>query len=301
VVDAEEAAGLPAEKVFVFASGTQGEPASSLTRLSQGADVRGLKIKGGDTIIMSSKMIPGNEKGILAVINGFSLLGANIISEITDKKIHVSGHPGAPEVKRMYNLIKPKYVVPVHGEPVMLKGHAELARSEGYIPVQLKAGHKLVLAEPAKEAQPQQVEGQEGKEAKAPKAFRPYLTQKTYPHGFNYIDGLNILENDPLILKERKKLGYEGLVVAALAIRTTTGEWVSEINLNTRGLLDEVIQADIMRGAVGKTTQALEAVFANGRIDDRTRAAEVISQTVRRHFKHERGKQPTVVVSFVEV
>jgi ribonuclease J len=290
VVDAEEAAGLPAEKVFVFASGTQGESGSSLTRLSQGADVRGIKLKQGDTVIMSSKMIPGNERGILNVINGFSLLGVNIITELTDKEIHVSGHPGRPDVQRMYNLLKPTYVIPVHGEPLMFKAHAEFAKSEGYTPILFKNGHKLVLAEPP---------ATEGENAGKP--FRPYHTSKSFPHGFNYIDGLNILENDPLILKERKRLGYDGLVVAALAIRTTTGEWVSDVSLSTRGLIDEVLQADVMKSAVNKTSQALEAVFQNGRIDDRTRAAEVISQTLRRHFKHERGKQPATVIQFVEV
>ncbi len=302
VIDAEEAAGLPAEKVFVFASGTQGEPASSLTRLSQGADVRGLKIRQGDTVIMSSKMIPGNEKGILAVINGFSLLNANIISEITDKKTHVSGHPGAPDVKRMYKLLNPTFVIPVHGEPSMFKGHADLARAEGYTPVMLKNGHKLVLAEPVQ--QPKDFiaeEGKDAKEAKQPKPFRPYITKHSYPYGFNYVDGLNILENDPLILKERRKLSYDGVVVAALAIRTTTGEWLGEISMTTRGLMDEVIQADILKEGVAKTTQALEAVFQNGRIDDRQRANEVIQQTLRRHFKHQRGKQPTCLVTFVDV
>lgn len=289
VIDAEEAAGLPAEKVFVFASGTQGEPGASLTRLSTGVDVRGLKVKPSDTVIMSSKMIPGNERGILAVINGFCILGVNIISEITDKETHVSGHPGRPDVVRMYKHLNPTYVIPVHGEPMMFKGHAELAKAEGYTPVMLKNGHKLVLAEPAAE----------GETLKA--AFKPYSTSKSFPHGFNYIDGLNILENDPLILKERKRLGYDGLVVASLAIRTTTGEWTSDVSLTTRGLIDEVLQADVMKSAVNKTGQALDAVFQNGRIDDRTRAAEVISQTLRRHFKHERGKQPSTVVQFVEV
>ncbi len=301
VIDAEEAAGLPAEKVFVFASGTQGEPGASLTRLSTGADVRGLKMRGGDTVIMSSKMIPGNEKGIINVINGFAMLGVNIISEITDKATHVSGHPGAPDVKRMYKHLKPTYVVPVHGEPLMFKGHADLARAEGYAPALLKNGHKLVLAEPEQAPSVEVVE-KSGKEApKGAKPFRPYHTKHSYPYGFNYIDGLNILENDPLILKERKKLGYEGLVVASLAITTTTGEWQGDISLTTRGLLDEVIQADIMRDGIAKTGQALEAVFQNGRIDDRTRAAEVISQSLRRHFKQQRGKQPTCVVNFVDV
>lgn len=313
VIDAEEAAGLPAEKVFVFASGTQGEPASSLTRLSQGADVRGLKMRAGDTVIMSSKMIPGNEKGILAVINGFAMLNVNIISEITDKKTHVSGHPGAPDVKRMYKLLNPTYVVPVHGEPIMFKGHAELARAEGYTPVLLKNGHKLVIAEPAQEPKEPKESKKDAKmeegapEARHPtpdtrtKPFRPYITKHSYPHGFNYVDGLNILENDPLILKERRKLSFDGVAVAALAIRTTTGEWLGEISLTTRGLMDEVIQADILKEGIAKTTQALEAVFPDGRITDRPRANEVIQQTLRRHFKHQRGKQPTTLVTFVDV
>lgn len=296
VVDAEEAAGLPADKVFVFASGTQGEGGSSLTRLSQGTDVRGLKLKQGDTVIMSSRMIPGNERAVLSVINGLTMLNVRVISQLNDYDIHVSGHPGKADVRRMYKAIKPTYVVPVHGEPYHLFAHADFAKAEGYQPLQLKAGHKLVLAEEMDAPK----EGQDGKEGKA-KAFRPYHTSHTYPHGFNYIDGLNILENDPLILKERRKLGYEGLITAALAIRTTTGEWASEVSLSTRGLIDEVLQADVMKGAVQKTTQALETIFPDGRIDDRTRAAEVISQTLRRHFKLERGKQPSTVVLFTDI
>lgn len=284
VVEPAEAAGLPPEKVFVFASGTQGEGGSSLTRLSQGADVRGLKLKQGDTVILSSRMIPGNERAILNVINSLSLLNVNIISELNDPAIHVSGHGGRPEIERMYKLLKPTYVVPVHGEPMHLKAHEDIARGLGLRSLRLKAGHKLVLA------------GDDNGD----KPFKPYLTNHTYPHGFNYIDGLNILENDSFIIKERRKLGYEGLVVAALAINSRA-EWTSDLSLTTRGLLDEVLQADLMQEAVAKTTQALEAVFPSGQIDDRQRAAEVIQQALRRHFKHQRGKQPTIVVQFVDV
>lgn len=291
VIDAEEVSGLPADKVFVFASGTQGEGGSSLTRLSQGADVRGIKLREDDTVILSSRMIPGNERAILNVINGLSVLNTRVISELTDRKIHVSGHGGRPEIARMYALLKPKYVVPVHGEPVQMKAHAELAVELGYTPLRMKETRKLVIAEAPKE----------GAESDAQKPFKPYHTQHIYPHGFNYIDGLNILDNDSLILKERRKLGFEGLVVAALAVNTRSGAWVSDISLSTRGVLDEVLQANVLKGAVAKVTQALETIFPDGRIDDRTRAAEVIQQTIRRHFKHERGKQPSTVVQFVEV
>ncbi len=280
VVDAEEAAGLPDGKVFIFASGTQGESGSSLTRLSQGTDVRGIRLKAGDTLIMSSRMIPGNERGILNVINGLYSLGVNVISELNDHAIHVSGHPGRTEVTRMYNLLKPKYVIPVHGESYHLAMHEVFAREQGYTPMRLKAGHKLVLAG-------------EG-------VAQAHTSVHTYPHGFNYIDGLNILENDPFILRDRRAIGYNGIVAAAMPIRKN-GQMAGNINLTTKGLIDEVKQAAILKMAKTKTTQALEAVFPDRRIDDLKQATDVIDQTIRRVFKAERGKSPKVMVTWVEV
>jgi ribonuclease J len=240
VVDAEEAGGLPDGKVFIFASGTQGEGGSSLTRLSQGADVRGIRLKAGDTVIMSSRMIPGNERGILNVINGLNTLDVNVISELNDRDTHVSGHGGRPEIEKMYNLLKPKYVVPVHGEPYHLRAHEAFAKQQGYTPLRLKPGYKLVLA------------GEGVTEA--------HTAAHAYPHGFNYIDGLNILENDPLILRERRKLGIEGLVTAALPLRRN-GQIAGALSLSTRGLLDEVRQAEILKAAKLKTIQTLETLF----------------------------------------
>lgn len=280
VVDAEEAAGLPDGKVFIFASGTQGEGGSSLTRLSQGTDVRGIRLKAGDTVIMSSRMIPGNERGILDVINGLYSLDVNVISELNDRETHVSGHGGRPEIERMYSLIKPKYVVPVHGESLHLRTHEQFAKSLGYTPLRLVAGHKLVLAG-------------EGVEA-------AHTSTHLYPHGYNYIDGLNILENDPLILRERKAIGFNGIVAVALPVRKN-GQIAGPVSLTTRGIIDEVKQAAIIKQTKTKTMQALEAVFRDKRIDDLKQAADIIDHTVRRTFKAERGKAPKVMVNFVEV
>lgn len=282
IVEAEEIRGLPRNKVLVFASGTQGEPQASLTRLSQGNDVRGIKMEAGDTVIMSSKMIPGNERPILNVINNLYHRGAKVLSEITHNDIHVSGHGGQPEIQRMYKAVRPKYVVPVHGEAAHLQRQAEFARENGLTPLSIADGRKLVLFS-------------------AEEGFKPHLQQHAYPHGLNYIDGLNILENDPFILKERRKLAFEGLVTAALAIRQSNGEWVSEVSLTSRGLLDERVQATSLQAATRQVTQALEAGFPDGLIQDRTKAVELITQSLRRTFKQERGKQPTIVVQLVEV
>jgi mRNA degradation ribonuclease J1/J2 len=121
-----------------------------------------------------------------------------------------------------------------------------------------------------------------------------------YPHGYNYIDGLNILENDPLILRERKAMGFNGLVAAAIPLRKN-GALAGQISLTTRGIIDEVKQAAILKMAQTKTLQALEAVFRDRIIDDRKQAADVIDHTIRRVFKAERGKAPKVMINFVDI
>lgn len=283
VIDAEEAAKLPPNKVFVFASGTQGETEASLSRLSQGTEVRGLRVTEGDTVILSSRMIAGNEKAIMNVINGLYGLGATMFTQINDKQTHVSGHASRPEIQRMYKLLKPHYVVPVHGETSHLMEHAQCATEWGYKPLHIKPGYKLVLAG----------EGVSEKGA--------YTQTHVHPHGYNYVDGLYILGNDPLPLKERRKLSYDGVVCAALAIRKSNGEWLGDVVVTTKGLIDEHKQKALLDKASSLSMKALDAVFNDGLIDNTAQAGEVISQTLRKLFKQERGKSPSVLVQVVEV
>lgn len=278
VIDAEQAAGLPPEKVFIFASGTQGEPGSSLTRLGHGQEVRGLRIHPGDTVIYSSRMIPGNERPILDVISGLYERGADVIGELVDKKTHVSGHGGRPDIQRMYKLLNPKYVVPVHGEGLHLVEHANVAKSWGYKPLRLKGGHKLVLA-----------------------PGDAHVAEHTYPHGANYVDGLNILNSEALPIKERKKMSYNGVVSAALAVRRSNGEWVGDLTLSTKGLIDERLQRKMIDKASGNAMKVLDSLFPDGFIDDQNQAREAISQSVRKSFRADRGKEPVVIVNIVEV
>jgi ribonuclease J len=226
-------------------------------------------------------MIPGNERPILNVISQLYERGANVVSELTDRDTHVSGHGGRPDIERMYRMLNPAYVIPVHGEPLHLVEHANVAKGWGYTPLRLKAGHKLVLADE--------------------KGGKPYIQDHTYPHGYNYVDGLNILPHDPLQLKERRKLSYDGVVSAAIAVRRTNGEWVGDISLSTRGLLDERLQKKVLDRASGHAMKVLENVFPDGLIDDPRAAIEAISSSLKKSFKQERGKTPTIIVNIVEV
>lgn len=281
IVEAEEAAHLPADKVLIFASGTQGETAASLSRMATGQVVRGMRITQGDTVILSSRMIPGNEKPILTVINGLYAIGAEVFSEINDRDVHVSGHASQPEIKKMYSLIKPRYVVPVHGEPMHLLEHRRVADAWGYHGMLMKPGHKLVLAN---------VQGDDA-----------FIDPHAYHVGANYVDGLNILNNECLPVKERRKMAYDGVVAVGMAVSRRNKEWLGDLTITTKGLIDEQLQKALLDKANAACVKVLEKAFPDAIIDDLNMAREAISQSIRKTFKTERGKTPTVLVNVVEI
>lgn len=281
IISPEEAAGMPPEKTMVIAAGTQGEPRSSMTRLSQGDTLGGVKVERGDIILLSSKMIPGNERPILDVCNNFVRLGATMLTEeIAD--VHVSGHGGKEEMQQMYSLLKPQIVVPVHGEEAHLMAQAEWAKACG-VPqtAQVRLGQKLVLSEPESTA-------------------TPYIMNNTFPSGENYVDGFNILDDDAWILQERRKMSFEGLVCVAFAVNEQTRELVGEPTIDTRGLIDPQLQGDLTSLAAKRAQDVLETVFPDGRITDLIQAQEAVTKTVRKVFAAERGKKPVVVVQAVQ-
>ncbi len=282
IVSSEEIAGLPPEQTMVIAAGTQGEPRSSMTRLSQGDTVGGIKVTSGDTVLFSSKMIPGNERPILDVCNNFVRLGVKVLNEhIAD--VHVSGHGGKEEMKQMYDLLKPQILVPVHGEEAHLMAQAEWALACG-VPhaVQVRLGQKLVLAEPDN-------------------AATPYIMNNTFPSGENYIDGFNILDDDAWIIQDRRKMAFEGLVCVALAVNEQTHEIQGEPAIESRGLIDPQLQSELMGIATQRAQDVLETIFPDGRMTDAIQAQEALTKTVRKVFVAERGKKPVVVVQIVYV
>lgn len=288
IVGADEAAGFPPAEVLVIASGTQGEGRSSLTRLSQGTNIRGVKVNKGDLVMLSSRMIPGNERDILDVCNNLVALGAEVMTDYSHP-IHVSGHGTRVDMKKMYNLIKPQTVVPVHGEESHLVAQAKWAKecsAECGIKnvVTVRNGRKLVLAE----------EGQA-------KDFVPYVMNNTFPVGRNYVDGFNILDDDLWLLSDRKKIAFNGLVVASVAINGQTRELQGDVTLTTRGLIDQNLQAALLTSAQQKTNHAVNKVFNDGIVDDVQALDAAIQKVIRQAFNQERGKKPVIVTQVVEV
>ena len=126
-LSAEDAYKLEDTKTLYLCTGTQGEPRSVLTRVSENS-YADLHLHSGDTVIFSSRIIPGNEESILTVQNNLSRMGVNVITTLDNFKIHASGHGSKPEIEQLYNLLKPQSVIPVHGEPIHLFRNAKIAK-----------------------------------------------------------------------------------------------------------------------------------------------------------------------------
>ena len=215
-ISEEAVSRLPDEQVVIITTGSQGEPMSSLARIAQDKH-KDVKVKQGDTIILSSRFIPGNEKAITAIINSLYRMGAEVIYEKVSA-IHSSGHAYAKELKQMIRLVKPKYFVPIHGEYRHLVKHAQLARKTG-----LSAEHTFVL------------ENGKGLWFEKGAAFpaEPVATGRVL------VDGKGIGDVGELVLRDRRHLAGDGLVIAILVVDEQTNEMLYGPDLISRGFVFE--------------------------------------------------------------
>jgi ribonuclease J len=214
LVSIEQALKLPDEQVVIMCTGSQGEPSSIIGRLSTGSN-RQFDVKPGDTVVLSSHPIPGNEESVSRAINRIMRLGANVIYDAL-APIHVSGHASQEEQKFLINLVRPKNFLPIHGELRMLKRHAWLAEQVG-IPTE-----NIVVAENG-----QTVELSDGK----------LKLGERIPGGYIFVDGQSIGDIDHDVMKEREQLARNGIVIVDLSVDKIKGRLVHEPEVVTRGFL----------------------------------------------------------------
>lgn len=206
-----EAGSIPDDHLLILVTGSQGEPRSALARIA--ADTHGnIALGEGDTVLFSSRRIPGNERAIGIVQDGLVRRGVRVITD-DDAPIHVSGHPARDELRRLYELVRPRYAVPVHGEWRHLAAHAELARSMGAEPVVLEDGDILQLRVGATEIIDQA------------------------PTGRLALDAARIVPLSGGVLSARKRMLFNGIVLASLAI-DRDGQRRGRPRVTAPGLLD---------------------------------------------------------------
>ncbi|HEY3979190.1 MAG TPA: ribonuclease J, partial [Streptosporangiaceae bacterium] len=203
LVEMREAEELPPDQIVLISTGSQGEPMSALSRMA-GRD-HPIRIAAGDTVILASSLIPGNETSVYRVINGLTRLGARVVHK-ESSLVHVSGHAPAGELLYLLNLVKPKNFMPVHGEWRHLRAHARLASLTG-VP-----DGNIVIAEDGVV-----VDLVDGQAAIA----------GSVPCGYVYVDGLSVGEVTEASLKDRRILGDEGFVSVVVVVDSTSGKLVA--------------------------------------------------------------------------
>ncbi|WP_282940597.1 ribonuclease J [Paenibacillus sp. RC67] len=216
LVEAGEAAGLEAERVAVLCTGSQGEPMAALARLASSTH-RQIKIMPGDTVILSATPIPGNERNVAQIVDNLFRLGANVIyGSGTVTGMHVSGHASQEELKLMLTLMKPTYFIPIHGEYRMLHQHRLLAEAVGvnYENIFILSNGDVV-----------DIEDQTARQS------------RKVPAGNTFVDGWGIGDVGNIVLRDRKHLSEDGILVVVITLSRTEGHILSGPDIISRGFV----------------------------------------------------------------
>ena len=245
ILDAFDIDNLPDDKIVVMCTGSQGEPLSALSRMANG-EHKTLSIHEGDTVILSATPVPGNEKAVQQVVNSLAKLGC----DVWDKNralVHVSGHGSQEELKLLMAMDKPTYFMPVHGEAVHLRAHAQLARKMG-----IKDDHIFIL--------------DNGDTLE----MRGGIVKRGTPveSGVVYVDGLRIGDTDPIVLRDRQKLANDGMVTA-VAIVSLKHKKIEAIEFSGRGVsfaIDDQFSEDAS-AAIMKTIEKGKFSFTSSGSD----------------------------------
>ena len=267
-ISCDEAMRLPRGEVLIIATGGQGEPRAALGRIASGSHE--LKLGQGDTVIFSSRVIPGNEVPIGRIMNQLSDLGVGIVTE-KQAHVHVSGHPGRPELIQMYDWVRPEIVVPVHGEARHLAEHARLALAHGVRHAVVQKNGDVIRLAPG---EPQKID-----EVRV---------------GQLILDGDVILPAEGSTINERRRIGYGGLITVALAI-ADDGTLAGRPLVRPFGVPVEEDRDDFIADA---TDAAIHAFTPAGNEDA---VREAVRLAVRRCATLWTGKKPLVEVMMVEV
>ena len=269
IIDEEDFDSIPREQLLVMTTGCQGEARAALTRLSEGG-FRNLKLAAGDTVIFSSKMIPGNEISIGRVLNRLVEAGVHVITE-KDADVHVSGHPGRPDLEAMYGWIRPQIAIPVHGEVRHMQAHAELATRAGVGRVIRPLNGTVIRLAPGK--------------AK--------IVDEA-PTGRLLVDGRLVIEAESETMAERRRIMHNGHM-AIMLVLDEDGAALCEPAIVAQGIPgweDEGVLCD----RVLDITESVLETLAPGDLRENDIVEEQVRRNVRRMLSNELGKRTVVVI-----
>lgn len=274
VIDINMINRYPADKLVIITTGSQGEPMSALTRMAF-SDHRKVEIHPNDYVIISATPIPGNEKTVSRVVNELMKLGADVVYEKM-YEVHVSGHACQEELKMIMGIVKPKYFIPVHGELKHLRKHAGLALSMG-IPKE-----NILIADNGRVAEISK------------KALR---CTSTVPAGRVFVDGYGVGDVGSVVLRDRKHLAQDGLVIVAVCIDRESGMIVSGPDVVTRGFVYVKESEELINAAREVGVEAIEAQTDGGYFDWNSIKASLRDEIS--HLMYERTKRSPMILPVI--
>ncbi len=270
-VSVDEALNMSPSKVVLMCTGSQGEPTSILGRLSRDTN-RLFGMREGDTVVLSSHPIPGNEETVSRTINSLFRRGANVIYDPI-ASVHVSGHASQEEIKLMLHLVKPKYLVPVHGELRHLHQHAELACEVG-----LPEENIAVI--------------ENGQILEFNQAGEMNLGERI-PGGYVFVDGTSVGDIGPSVVRERDILSREGFVLINLLTDRETGKLIREPEILTRGFIYEPEADELLLETLRHIAETVSSANGNMRRD--------VEKKVKNFLYSETKRRPMVFVTMAEL
>jgi ribonuclease J len=272
LVDIKAVEDLPDDRVVLMCTGSQGEPMAALSRMAN-RDHR-IRIGKGDTVVLASSLIPGNENAIYRVINGLTRLGADVVHQ-GNARVHVSGHATAGELLYCYNVVRPRNVMPVHGEMRHLVANAELAVRTG-VP-----SDRVVVAEDGVV-----VDLVDGVASIA----------GAVPCGYVYVDGSSVGEITEVELKDRRILGEEGFISVVIVVDSATGKVVAGPEIHARGFAEDQSVFDPVRESI---VRALAQAAADG-VGDTHQLQQMVRRVMGRWVNESYRRRPMILPLVVE-
>ncbi|QRK93902.1 ribonuclease J [Saccharopolyspora erythraea] len=274
IVELDEALAMPEHLVVFVSTGSQGEPLSALSRMARG-EHKQIRIRAGDTVVLASSLIPGNETAVFGVVNGLVRLGADVVHQ-GGAKVHVSGHASAGELLYLYNAVRPSNVMPVHGEWRHLRANGELARLTGVAP------ERVVIAE-------------DGVVVDMVDGIADIVGR--FEVGHVYVDGLSVGDVGESTLSDRLILGEGGFISINVAVEASTGRAVSSPKISGRGFSDDPKALDEV---VPLVEMELARTESEG-ITDTHRIAQAVRRVVGKWVADTYRRRPMIVPNVLPV
>jgi len=272
IVDGKDLDSL-GENVVLICTGSQGEPLAALSRMAHGD--HNIKVGPGDTVILASSLIPGNENAVYRVINELIRLGARVVHK-SNALVHVSGHAAAGELLYCYNIVKPTYVMPIHGEWRHLRANGAIAKSSGV------RAENVIIAEDGVV-----VDLSKGKAA----------IVGSVPCGYVYVDGTSVGDISEASLKDRRILGEEGFISVVVVIDSQTGKIVAGPDIHARGFVEDESLFDQVRD---KIVLELQDAVSSG-VSGSHQLSQVVRRVVGKWVGGQHRRRPMILPLVIEV